>query len=509
LVTPFGINSLLPRVLPWLIAFGWALLLLAWVMGDAPFAAPDEEGHYSRAIGISEGALIGAEAPPPGDIDTPRGKWAYQTTTVVKIPSNKVPPTPGCFTLDVNASAACVEGVPTPPQDVETRVYVGTYEPLPYLLPAVAVRLADDPLSALRLARLAGALPALLLLMAAIFVLRDPDNDPLALLGPLLAVTPMAIFVASSLTGSGLEVASGIAFVASLLRIARGTPTRFVWLAAGVSGSTLALSRSGSPAWILLAAALFVALLGPRAAWSAVRAGGRAAAASLAGIATAVVLNRIWEAAHGYNDLPIGFEGKRHGLQESWTVLGNMADQLIGKFGYLEFGLPLTAVRAWFGAVAVVALVALLVARWRHRVVLIAAIVGAIAVPMVFWFALMRHTGFGIQGRHVLPILVVVPLLAGELVYRNRSRIRRPIAGALLFGVPLMAGAVQAVAWHRMAQRYAVGLDGPVNFLGSAEWAPPLGWGPWLALALIGSLLLATGSLCAIRPRPRRAGAPC
>ena len=41
-----------------------------------------------------------------------------------------------------------------------------------------------------------------------------------------------------------------------------------------------------------------------------------------------------------------------------------------------------------------------------------------------------------------------------------------------------------------MGRRYAVGRHGQPLFLDIAEWAPPGGWLPWLALAMTGGLLL-------------------
>jgi hypothetical protein len=50
----------------------------------------------------------------------------------------------------------------------------------------------------------------------------------------------------------------------------------------------------------------------------------------------------------------------------------------------------------------------------------------------------------------------------------------------------------------------AVGTDGPVLFPGDAQWSPPLGWAPWIVLAVVGAGCLAAAAISAPR-HPARA----
>jgi predicted membrane protein DUF2142 len=483
------------RLPPWLpLVVGWVLLGLAWAMASAPFGAPDESEHYERAVSVSDGVMAGKEAPIPLDINTPSGRWFHQTARVVAMPAGLSPTNAACFAHDRNASAACAGTSPSPAAKTEFTIGVGGYQPLPYLAPAVALKPASAPVPALRLARLAGLLVALLMIGAAVAVLRAPDGDPLALLGPMAAVTPMVLYLASSLTGSGLEITSAIAFSASLLRLSRpGIQPRWIWAVAGISGSALDLSRAPGPLWLVIATVLVIALRGPRGSWRIAREGGRAALIAGAAVLIAVLFNRAWEAGYGIQDLPIGFEDPRSALRTSMTVLRDVAPQFIGKFGYLEFGLPRSATNTWFCAVALLVLAAFLVATWQQRFVLAGSVAMCAAVPMFMYIAIFRHTGnFGLQGRHVLGIVVFVSLLAGELLYRQRARLPAVASRFLVTVIPLAVAAVQFVAWSTVARRYATGLDGPVNILRNPEWSPPLGWGPWFALTVIGVAMIAS-----------------
>ena len=94
----------------------------------------------------------------------------------------------------------------------------------------------------------------------------------------------------------------------------------------------------------------------------------------------------------------------------------------------------------------------------------------------------------GLQGRHVLPIVALVPIWSGVVVAERLQprafTVAVRVAAVLL---PL----VVLVGLYLNAKRYAVGLDsGPAWFVGAAQWTPPLGWYPWLVLAVGGCVLL-------------------
>jgi hypothetical protein len=204
-------------------------------------------------------------------------------------------------------------------------------------------------------------------------------------------------------------------------------------------------------------------------------------------------LNRAWEAAHGpevTTTLVPSWENWMGGRRQ-WA---GAADELVGHFGFLDARLPEAGLLAWALAAALLVGTALRRAGRRERVVLLAA--GAVAVvgPMYLFAAVTRHTGFGLQGRHVLPVVLVVPLLAGEVVRRAGAPVR------LVAGLGIVVAAVQALAWWANARRYAVGTEGPWWFLGRDDWAPPAGWLPWALLALLGAAAMAA----ALAPRPVR-----
>ena len=218
-----------------LLVVGWCLLALAWVFSDPPFAGPDESRHYYRAVALSDGQLVGPKTDYTEPVESERQlPWLNQSTRLVELPADLAPPEASCYVYAADTPAACLDDFTPPEGTTEVTTTVGTYQPLPYLLPAVAINAASSPESALRLSRIVGALLALGLLALAVAALWDRRAPGFALLGPALAVTPMVIFCASVLNGSALEITGGLAFLACLLRIAREEPPpAWVWAGAG------------------------------------------------------------------------------------------------------------------------------------------------------------------------------------------------------------------------------------------------------------------------------------
>jgi hypothetical protein len=133
---------------------------------------------------------------------------------------------------------------------------------------------------------------------------------------------------------------------------------------------------------------------------------------------------------------------------------------------------------------------------------LVLTLAGALFAPVFLYIAVIRHNGWTVQGRHVLPLTAVLPLLAGEVLASRVVATARARAWALaaVAGVAVLQG----VAWWANAHRSAVGTLGPVWFWRAPEWSPVLGWWPWTGLVLAGAgLLLVSVTSRAWRGPPR------
>jgi hypothetical protein len=486
---------------PLLFVSAYALLSLAWIFANPPFAAPDEWAHVVRAESIGYGQLIGGPPAkrvlgPPGPREPATGheqreRWAKENTRRVSIPAGKTPQWFSC-SADPLVPAICLAGPAKAAPAASYQIPTGSYQPFPYLLPALVARVHAKPDSIAIGMRLVKALLALALLGAAFILLWAPGERTLPALGLVVAITPMAVFLASTVNPSGLEIAAAIAFFASLLRLRRAdAPRTAVWIALGASGVVLALSRGQAPVWVFLDLAVFFALTGIKPGMAVFRNGGRYAGAALAAIAVAVGLNRIWEALYG-PDLPIDPTPLGLALKSGWFELPGVLQQEIGSFDYLENGLSPLAYTAWYSLVAALFAIALLIGTRRERAVLCIVLVVALALPVALVAAIMRHTGYGLQGRYVLAFTVLIPLLAGEIVFRGRAALATLNARGIALPFAIVAALVQLDGLYANARRFAVGIAGPQWFPGRpVAWAPVGGWWLWLLVMVAGAGLLA------------------
>ena len=163
----------------------------------------------------------------------------------------------------------------------------------------------------------------------------------------------------------------------------------------------------------------------------------------------------------------------------------------VGIFGYYNVSLPSPMSQIWLLAATVFLAFALWMGSRRERVALGLVAAFAVAFPVVFYGFSYRYSGFGLQGRYVLPALVLVPVVAGHVIDRHAAavpgRLGRPIRQLAVIGMATF----QLVAWWINAHHWAASSD---LLLTHASWAPPLGWRPWLLVAACGALAVAASA---------------
>ena len=231
--------------------------------------------------------------------------------------------------------------------------------------------------------------------------------------------------------------------------------------------------------------------------------------ASILGVAIVLIAaagaNRAWEATYGTDvaqEGPLAYPW-RDKIGEAFSRLPRLGAEWIGKFGWLDTSLPKAAVLAWLGVGAAMVALALVLGRARQRLALLVALALAVAVAVILSATLRAgELGGNVQARHLMPFLVVIPLLAGEMVTQRATRWRN--VGIALAILVCFTTTVQFVAWYLNARRQSVGVDGSLFFLADPDWEPPLGWPFWLVVT-IGALGLLLAS-AVIDARDRRSG---
>jgi hypothetical protein len=468
-------------------ALGYALLLAAWAFASPLSAAPDEQAHAVRAAAAGQGTWEGRPVQPynrgPG-LDQAQADYLNQQTQEFVIPANLVPPAP-CFTSTPDSPATCAAGSDRPAAvsgTVPATSYATTAPPLAYAVAGFAMQQPSLGLSPLLLGRLAMALLCALLLAAAAWAASLRGSLwPAA--GLTLAVTPMALFLGASLNPAGVVVCAAICFATAVLAIWSGPPRSGLLTVAALSGAVLALTR---PSGVIVLAALSAAtlpLVWPR--WL-LRPG---VALAVTVVAAAALAEVAWALAHPATP-PLGGLPMLDTLPAVAAQWQNVAPQLVGAFGAGEVRLPAGLPVAWEVLGALLVGAALVVGFWRDRFALLVILAAAIAVAVAAYALILAPLGWEPQGRFLLAVAVVVPVLAGFVLHRAGLRSRADV-----FVLGLVVAGMQFAAFWENARRYAVGRHGPINFVDLASWVPPGGWLRWVVVVGAGCALLALSLL--------------
>lgn len=502
-----------------LLILGYACLSAAWIIGNPPFAAPDEPAHFVRAAALAHGeGLAGSDpaypdrpgpkagqelVPPIMRFGSPQRAWSRAITRSVHLPRRLVPGLVACNTFFTFLPAG---GCKNPPlkdgsRTVAVRTYAGTFPPLPHLIAAGGIAFgAASADSGVRAGRAALALACLLLLAVGFLASASRAAGLSSIVGIVLAMTPMAVFLSASVGSSGLTAAASIAFLACLFRTTRaGAVPGWIPVAAAAAGAVLAVSRSEGPAWLALDLMAVAALGSPQSLRVTFRS--RAWIAVGLALLSAVVVNRVWDSIYAPN-VDFSLDVARQALRrESATLLFGVMHQAVGSFNWLETPVPTLLAVAWWLLVALAFGIAVTRMASSRRAPVLAFLVLVIAVPHLFAIVLYEIGRWDIDGRYVLPAVVALAVLSGEAFARTEDlgrRLRDLLPRLVLALVALM----QLWAWWWNARRQATGDHASLWFLTNPVWSPPTGWVLPAMLAAVGAAALMAVALRAPAAQP-------
>ena len=463
-------------VLAGLLVLSGVLLLTAWVAATRPFGAPDEADHYLRALDIAGGQLLGSRVPwvDPG-VPAAQVAWAAKDTRGVFVSPRRSP------------GRLCVGGVPDRQGSgcVEP-THTGDYQPLAYALPALALVPSSTANTGLWLSRAASAVQCAVFVILAGWLLWS--GSLWSLLGLVAALSPMVFFVASVVNPNGLEIAADLAFTAGVLRIWR-TPLRVsgqIWTATAISGAVTVLSWQLGPVFAAMDLLLLLVLLGPSGTRELYARYVRPFSLTVLVLGAALAVFLAYGVISGVMHATVSV-GIAPGLRLGVRQLGLVLREWVGVFGQETIRMPAAMYGAWWLALGGLLVVAGWLGTRRDRVVLAGVTLLALAFPVVFYAWVYRFTGFGLQGRYVIPALSVITLVAGEIISRSRNSASPHLsAWAAVAGVCAVA-TFQLIAWW-VAASHAASSAATFWFVNHATWTPPLGWWPWTVVAVTATL---------------------
>lgn len=500
----------------WWITFAFvALAGLLWAVATPVFASPDEPSHVIRAVAAAHGQLRG-EVPrglEPSDITLGRGGREGGRTSAylaVRVPEIYGEANWGCFAFYPDATAECLS-LRGSSDDAPVLTPVARYPPLYYVLVGLpSLVLPPGSLTVYAMRAAAVALMAALSASAALS-LRRTRKPAWSLAGLLVALTPMSLFLGSTVNPSGLEAIAGIALWASgvvLVLEAENVVDPRVVHRAGLAACLLVLTRQLGPLWLVLTIAVLALL-------SSGNGRARLRSSPAARFWTAVLVASI--AAQGWWlawAKPLaGWASIYRPDDRGWPELARSAvgetsrlvHEMVGVFGWLDTPSPEGAFLLWVLAIGALVGLALAVAPRPRLIVAIGMVSAAgLLVPVALELAGARQIGLHYQGRYTLPLAAGVPLLAGIAVgIGGTPRHSR----RLVFALGAAVATAQLLAFGQALRRYTVGASGSLAPWSALRWSPPLPVMLLLVGALVGFVGLVTWLLTS-QPVPADDRAP-
>ena len=473
---------------PWRIAalfvLPYLLLGIAWLGSNPAGAAPDENDHLVKALGIAR-----------FDIGTDRRRGnlkernASTTTRFVAIPSRLSPSGLTCFKHKPEVTAACQPQSPPPDiGNISVPTTVGGYPPFTYLPMGLAAEAAGTPVQAFAAARAVTLLETILLLwLACAHVVRWLGRRALA--GVALALTPMGVFCMAIVSTSGLEIFGALGVVSVVVVASRHPGSLKAWrthLTLLISGTTLVLSRQFGAVTMGAFVLLLLAVGGWRPVWEQFKRPRPLFLATVAALGTSTLAVALWEWKLD-NPGNVGPWASGDALAGFTRYLPYLAYEGVGLFGWLDTPIPTWSILAWVILLLVLINLAFIHGLDRDRWVLAVAMTVTIVVAY-FIHATLFFPSAGVQGRHMLPLFVFGPIFAWVVVFDRLGK--NELARIFALGA-LLLPAIQMLGLYYNARRYAVGVSNqPLIFFGHAQWEPPLGWYLWLGIGFTGCVML-------------------
>lgn len=474
---------------------GFFLLFAVWSVATPLFAAPDEPVQMIKAVAVAHGQLLGTQ---------PYGSGSAYTVVSVPEVYAEAGTIPSCFAFKNLHSADCARPLTGSSADVSVRIYTGRYPPLYYAIVGLPSLLMSSASGVYAMRLVSAALNAVFLALAVTAVVAW-SRSRLLLAGLAVAVTPAALFFGGVINPSGFEVCAAICLWCSALVLAlerSADPPRGLVALVAVSAAAMALVRGLSPLWVALIGASVLVLAGWRASVELARRRSVQIAAAVVVLAGLVAVAWILH-AHTLDVLPSvdkapAGDGTGQLLLITFEHSSRFLSEMIGQFGWLDTPAPAATYLAWYAVAGLVVLAAFATARLRQAAGLALVTAVAILVPVAISASQAHREGYVWQGKDSLPFAVGVPLVAAELLGLSKvfEERRARLTGTVAF---VLAGA-SVFAFAGTMRRYAVGLQGPVDFL-SARWHPPFGDVLWLLVELVAAL--ATAALLAGLTAPR------
>ncbi len=452
-------------------------LTAVWSSLTPLFSGPDEPASYIRGAAIVRGQITGS------DIE-PSETTAYWST-YVDIPQQfgVAQLVPWCFVgkPDTPACSLPLETL-TPVEDPRTDM--GRYPPIGYFFSGIGSLIGASDKS-VYLSRFFNALISSAFFALAIKTWRDINRSPIIVCA---AISPGVIFASSVISASAIEISASICMWASCYAWLRQR-SKLNLISVIASGTMLALARPTGPIYLLITVFLTLLATPMRESFKSFAKRNRLVMLILG---TSTLLAAFWQLfVYSHNLDKNYFDQETPNLfeiiQQSLNDLTRKIAESIGNFGWLDTPAPTIVVWCFVFFCAIAVFRTWQTMSFRHRTAV--SVLPLITISMMVYlnWSTQKYGGnFGVQGRHLTPLIAGIPILGG--LNWSPSENTKKLFLAAWSGCIFVSGLVAL-------RRYSVGVI-QFNFFemfSKPVWTPPLGIaGSLFALALALSALSIT-----------------
>jgi len=446
------------------------LVIGVWSILTPLFAGPDEPANYIKGAAIIRGVLVGEDVEPTSALSywSTRVEIPYEYGVAMQVP--------WCFVPMPN-TPACNRPMESLTPEEKPITNMGRYPPIGFVTTGLGSLIGPNDLS-VRCGRLLNSLLGSLLLAIGCTFLTASRRSAIAILA---ATTPGVLFLSSVNSPSGIEIAASICLWSAMYSVFTSHETSILTKSGfAFSGSLVILVRPVGSIIYLITLAISVIAYQKSSNWkSKIRDLLLPITIHLLLILTSAVWYfkiynfHLAQSIVDQQTLPSLLDIVEQSINDLSVKIG----ESIGNYGWLDTPSPTFVV--WF----FIALVAIIIARnWqilanRNRVALI---IITLFVPIFMILLNLNYqnllAAYGVQGRHLTPLIVGIPIIGGALWNPKDATLR-----IVLIGWTLSVFTCGAFA----LRRYSVGVQ-PLNF--RTMFTQPV-WQPMLGVA---------GTLCAL-----------
>ena len=458
-------------------SFGVAVfaLMAVWSLMTPLFSGPDEPSNFVRSAAVVRGQWVGENV-------APSPLKSYWTTTVDIDPqfgaANNIP---WCFAPFSDRPGCGSRLEDTQVTDIPAWTNMGRYPIASFFISGIGTVFGAQDLS-VRAARLMMSLACALLIALSVAAMKRRAASSSVV---LLAVLPGTVFLVSTMNPSAFEICAAIALWTIMPSVIARDRTRFDLLAFCVAGALLILTRAIGPVIYVLVIALSYVATKQRRPLMVIAQQFRNALA----IHVVAVLFAGWWYLKIYsfqtnNVLSEGIPSisLRTQIDEAVRHIPMLLDQAVGNFGWLDAPMPRVALYIIVALYCVVLARGIVVGSAGARIAMIALCLVTILVVIVLdvnYYSMLRS--FGAQGRHIVPLLVGLPIIAASSFTWKRNW---EVAAVGIWGLVMVWSGLGAL------RRYSVGINGDnaMDMFTDRAWNPVLGFWPTVMMLILSTL---------------------